>query len=1139
MAETPDVLSTTQQGEPPRQLYQVQYMCTHQGYQGTLTANTCGCEFKSELLNVDFQWDRVKWIRMATKHVRDAPTSVIAIKTMRHKGLASRIISSGKYYFYNFNDIVKATKHLQRLKEIASAPNAAALTSAGNLDSPDCDASGNLGVLPADSSSFGRGSSRANQSPIVHSNSNRNVSSPGIILGGRGENRADASSIASPADNESLENYSIARVKRTNNVGEDVEEDADGRNGGRVSMPFIIGMTRHTDARESASVVSQQPRRGSLYVPSKTRRLVPSRTQESFFTRWFGSKGSEFRKRITITAAVLFFVVFLCVLLHVRGDRDRQHEVTPRERVDIVVRELGQLHHWREERQREVLKGNHQRQMQHSSPLLMVQPPPPVCVTLDDMTVVVRELLAQYVEVQRDVVSLRMHRLRRESGDLVPILEARRRALSEVALGIAAGGEEPGEGVGDEDWLHDGSVYKPPRRFSVSRVAADVRRWYRYVQNGTGKLLWLLGLSSSNANSPSGSSRGHPSHNPVHWLTSFWGGGGDRSRSSATADIEKRQLTRYTEFLVNGKVVTQEIFAEDAKERRSCLRLTSELVRLSQLLEGILLEYLDLVMAPQLEMHLYQVPSSVAMARAEASACSSSAHDASLGGNRGDAEGLLTGRNTYLLRSILLRRHALALLRLEPLLQWEKVSLFDTHQQKEQQKQRRSSSSRKTSQDTSNNSTKTSSTVEPTRENIEAILREFVGSMTHSVMKSRESILRNILEEVLYWHEHEEEWQTLVLWRLESYKEDKTSGETPATESRRVNAMDDVIDSLPLFRGLWCFLEKPVRPPPGAWNGSDKGYSAECSKAFVDEKETVENNGFTENSAEKESVENTVEKGSEGLELALVKPEKNDGEDHQKHEEAGMESETLVAFDSNSRPSGEVLPVEAEQIKREENEEDDDIDAHIRSLELTSHEVQLRWVNALELFLRVHGGQGDQLARSGSDRRRSHKEGSYSDAEDQEDSSGSEMSRIRQRTMQLLLQAERLYGRYLQNGAASTSLQSGALLEFMRHNADCRRRSWWELLWPTSWFKRDRDAHPLECCLWRMKLSDPAVRHLYRNALQLPLGEIEDVPWILLHVLTTPPVLLRVQYDARSVFYAASWLLLFAVIATVVVLFFG
>ncbi|RNF11386.1 hypothetical protein TraAM80_01003 [Trypanosoma rangeli] len=1151
---------------PKWQAQPVRHACTHQGFQGILTADASGCSFTSDLLKVEFVWENVKWIRVTTKYIKDEPTSVLVLKLKRGKRLTSRLNNGGKHYFYHLMDIVEVSKELQELKD--SASNSDIVTGTGSPESKtDVTTTTNamgLGdtaralLLGTNSDSSLANCNQANQASPVGGNTIAKFGSP-LQPGGKtvGSPQAASCNVLRQED-DLVSSSSTGRLRRPSNIRDDGEEGNDGRNSGAVgvNVPLTTNAQRHGDSKNNST--SQLQRGSAVAIINRKRRGRQRESDSTLWSRCHVCACSIFPEgllRVVVVLGVVLLVILtlalsLCVLMGV-WDGERWYESSPGETVVRVTRALEQLRQWRTEPHTSGAIRNANRGASATVKVKATRSAPPVRVTLKDMTVAVEELLARYVAVQHEMIVTRVEHVRREHMYPESTLSARRRLLDGVPLDFLQYEDENWENIykndNCEEDVRNADVasqeerhWKPLLRFSAAHVKADLSRLLRYAREAIAVVKWALSRRSGAVNEQSQSTPFF-----VRWLA-FKQDWRDRSCSSKNAR-ETQQITRYTEVLASGQIVAQEVKLADHDERRTCLRLTRELIRLSSLIEELLLEYQDVVMAPLYEAHLHQTSSTISGVDRMHKVLGAAVAGTSLG-NDPNENGFFSGDSSHLLRSILLRRHTLALLYFDP--------LQTTHDDREHTVNRQSHNFRSFSTST-NKSTKkgrqTNSTEAPTKEDVRAILRDFVASTTDSsnmydpiLADNYGALPRNILREMKYWYEHEEEWQTVVLWRLNSIN--KTLNATQMSNGARKEENEEeeteeddddfhnVIDSLPLFRGLWCFMRQPIRLFQERGKRRDDVLSStstpipsEHAQKAVAVPKGIDNEGGLENGDR--VIQNSVTGGDEDSELVEEMYERRETDTLFNDTSVDPRPAVLVTMDPAERPSSKEEHRMNDEMGSTE-EECGATEARIRTFELISEEAQIRWINAFDLFLRSHEDLREQWAQSnrGWDGEKSHE---WDVEEGHEESN---VVRVRRRFVKLLGWVEHHYEKYLTRDAVTLLGSSGALLEFAKQCSTLRGWSWWTLLWPPSWFLGViMPQSTRSCWMLRPRHVDPAVRRLYRNMLHVPLGDIEDLPLMLLQTLSMPSELLKSQHNMHTSIHVLCWLLLLVVLATVVI----
>ncbi|EKF31349.1 hypothetical protein MOQ_004819 [Trypanosoma cruzi marinkellei] len=1090
---------------------------------------------------------------------------------MRGKSLSSRFNSSGKHYFYHLMDIVEASKELQALKDAASAANKTSgaecpVTNAGVNESLNSMSVGEGGkAMPPTTSTDGSvpNSNQINQTPPVGGNTIQRSGNP-LHNGAKPSGMPGIiSSAASPQEDDLVSSSSTGRARKATNNRDDCEEENNGRSSASVgvNMPFIIGVPRHLEQKEGSFIIPQAQRFGGAPLVNRRRRGKQRGADTTFWSRcleWGFSNfsGSPLRVAVTLGVVLLGTIVFLLLIRLLLGVVvvDRWYEPLPEETVTRVTRGLEQLRQWHTEMHGLSMgKSAHRGGTSATVMLMSMRSPPPVRVTLKDMTAVVKELLARYVAVQQEMIAIRLQRMRRELADAETIFDGRSRLVDGFSLDSLLRDEENEENMhinndGDAIWDNNAAFSQEKgypqsaSRLSTAHIKADLNRLVHYVREAIAMVKWIFSRRSSSDNH----------HNQITSPFLRWRG---RKMSSGDSSIyretgEKQKLKRYTEVLANGQLVTQDVTPEDWYERRNCLRLTRELLHLSKLIEGILMEYQDVVMGPLYESYLHQTFSKFAGMNKMSTSVGAAITEVSVGDEH-EENGLLSGQNGYILRSVLLRRQTLALLQFDPLIQ-----PGGNRQHEAIRRPRKPRFFSNSESNSGENDNQASSMMTPTRERVKAILRDFVTSTSDSFngydstsVENVGLLMRNILGEVKYWYEHEEEWQTIILWRLNSSSQNQSATQTSLNTTNEEkfkqqgnnDSFHKAIDILPLFRGLWCFLEQPVRLTPEheeikedtATLASDSVASQtpsnrdEVPEAVDSQREELEG----KKEIAKKSVAGNDKDNSVDGELSTVEESVTPA----KSMNVQLSSDEFLDTDVVEKPSGEEETSMKEGMETAEEEVEEETDAGLRAVELISEEAQIRWLNAFDLFIRSHEDFREQRSEDGRewDWENSHEQ------EMDEDNDESNAAYFRQRFIRLIGWVKHHYGKYLSNGAITSFGTSGTLSEFMREcSAPQKWWLWWTFLWPPSWFFEGTSVRPMSCWISRLAALDPAVRQIHKDMLRVPLGEVEDLPLMLLYTLSTPSELLKVQYKVHTFSCFLSWLLVLGVAATIAMAFF-
>lgn len=1105
---------------------QVRHVCTYQGHQGTLIADAFGCVFSTETQRAEFPWGSVKWIRVTTKYVKNVATSVLALKTIRTKPLPTRLFNSGKHYFYHFMDIVEAANQLQELRSAALE-----MEPTRRLRSPSCGGSGNDNPkLSSDTHSLNRTANlnRWGQAPNEGGNNNVTGTSTPFILRSKRIAMEDGDlSTRSPLMDGVLSPTSTGYVKRMNHhVREIAEDENNGRssagNGGGTNT-FFVKVPRFQDQRECAStmfLMRHGCQAGSPFKRRHTKRceidttLLPLNSD-----RGWGNLGNSFCRIFGTLCVVLLILLLLIPWVPNVG---QLFELPRDDSVTRVIRGLEQMQRWRMERQKLTLNDDKQR----DSPLMMNSLSSfPTHVTLMDMTVAVRELLARSVRLQQDLIFLRLHHIRRKHGALKFTLNTQHHMTDDLFVGALETIGHDVETRNEDAWFLEVKEQITQRGSLSARIMVNLRRLGSYIHKVFVSVRRIFRRRSS------GGGRRNVNSNSEEDVTSTAAG--------------KEPRTRYTEVLTNGQILEENVSVEDAQERRTCLRLTREMVRLSQILERVSVKYQDLIMAPLYESYLHQVPLNAMDVNEMSTLLGSGLNGGFKMRNVDEENGIRTGQNGHLLRSMLLRRHALALLHLEPLLHAE-----DDHYLKsvlEENQPHFTSFYKSSNEDDSDQNG--SSRFEPTEENVEAILRDFVASTTHRrssgsrLKKKGRSLLafRNILPEVQYWREHEEEWQTILLWRLNASTSEARTGNMPENAFQKDDEVRNAIASLPLFHGSWCFLEQPLELSPKKMTAKREGRETETTQGVRAQINTASFSDLAF-SADIHVSACALRAGEEHGAVEGANCSRNGNElfcpaHSQPHHNVALDADVLRTRANDLVSMCPALQEEEEgavvSTKAKEEILKETMNPGIRAYELVSREVYLRWTSAFDLFLGVHKESRDEpTAKNGWWDRA----GQYP-TNGEGDFDGEKTMHMRKRFLRLLASAEDQYGRYMTADSTRFLKKSGAFFEFTHHCLDYQTYSWWSFFWPPSWFVSHDAMDPLSCWLQQMSLSDPVVCKLYSDVLQVPLGEMEDLSLMLLYSLSVPPELLKTHRDTRAAFRTACCVLFAAVVTTIVVVF--
>ncbi|GET91351.1 hypothetical protein, conserved [Leishmania tarentolae] len=103
------------------------FSCQCQSCRGNLVATERDFYFTSTLFRINLPWGNVKRIRLETQQVKGAPTSVLVVVLRHNEAIkmqsgspssqSKRILSSRKYFFYDFHDLLGAEEQIKRLLE--------------------------------------------------------------------------------------------------------------------------------------------------------------------------------------------------------------------------------------------------------------------------------------------------------------------------------------------------------------------------------------------------------------------------------------------------------------------------------------------------------------------------------------------------------------------------------------------------------------------------------------------------------------------------------------------------------------------------------------------------------------------------------------------------------------------------------------------------------------------------------------------------------------------------------------------------------------------------------------------------------------------------------------------------------------
>ncbi|KAG5470416.1 hypothetical protein LSCM1_01660 [Leishmania martiniquensis] len=103
------------------------FSCQCQSCRGNLVATEKEFYFTCSLFRIDLGWKNLKRIRLETQQVKGVPTSVLVVTLQRNEavrmqsnsssGQKKRLLSSRKYFFYDFYDLLGAEEQIRHLME--------------------------------------------------------------------------------------------------------------------------------------------------------------------------------------------------------------------------------------------------------------------------------------------------------------------------------------------------------------------------------------------------------------------------------------------------------------------------------------------------------------------------------------------------------------------------------------------------------------------------------------------------------------------------------------------------------------------------------------------------------------------------------------------------------------------------------------------------------------------------------------------------------------------------------------------------------------------------------------------------------------------------------------------------------------
>lgn len=1104
----------------PSQLSREEFTCAYQGYHGRLIVSFHNLAFNSEQLNVDFPWEYVKHIKVTTKHLKEVPTTMLEIKVSRNKQQPSQKPQiDGKQYFYGFEDIVVVEREIQKFRNAASTADHA------NDDSAPTGADNNANTTSAPMSNA--------KTNATGPRNGHQVGTSSFVQCDRATNGdAAAASPGSPMEDGDYV-HGVSRSRQGAHTAREGEEDrrsnlfAPNATGNPL---FLLTKSRPPDREHNSPGYGQQnqqlqpkhEKRQKCRAVSFLRRLLPL--------------NSAYISDSGLQVIIGFLLVIVPVLFILVTTMEGRWESPSEGKLEKVIRDLESLQRWR--------KG--QQQQKHGGTVSQTSEAP-VHVTLSDLAEGVKELTRRFVDRQHELTALRLRHLQREvPNDVSPLTGMGGVTLSELNAAVDEGAKEEDveNGNGKTSTVEtEQQRQQQTRRFSLARVKHDLYRVASLVQKILSFAHWII----TGGGKVKQNSYDVPRATP--WFFGILGGGGN-----AAHHHKKRKFVRYVERLPNGQSVTEYVDEEELEERRTCIRLTRSLVASADLLDGVLLQYMGVVMMPQYEAYLNLMQASTGVSFASsldsngASPSPSSSSRPSAG--QGDTVGSeATGeQGPRLLKTIALRRHASLLLEMEPLSSWGHGY---------------NSQGWKGQPDPSNHGSKNEGYEVPQsvagNKSISKILNEFLLATQNKLLSGVDTstprlMFRNILKEVRYWSRHEEDWQTLVLWQLNRTNTNITNSNHTheRLEAETLKAMDD----MPLFRGQWCFLEKPIASPLDSASGRRNTDRTEDHDTRSVESAPREAVYSSHNSKGKET------QGEDGLACSAEAVASFPRGIHSSFlpnikavgcQRRGSGSVENPGEDLKYGSKGDALGREEETGESHPlDDAADDDRARLRNAEYISREVQLRWKNALELFFSAHNPEKDQwherdamqkwtsAGRGGTDSWWE-REGVINDenTDGQDDGMSAEerdMVKIRRRLLQLFVYVGRRYDQYLFVPASSYPWSAAAFRKCTLEDFGCHfwlRSSLFSFFWPSLWFHTEWLSHPMHEWLRRIKGRDPVIRHLFRELLHIPLGEVEDVSWVLLNTMTTSQELLEVKHNICALMCRLVFVLTAVIVATV------
>lgn len=769
------------------------FSCICQNYHGYLSVTKQECYFTSSLFRVDLQWDNIKKIRLDTKQIKGVPTSVLVVKLQRTQAASvaadesesptkHKKSLSKKYFFYGFQDLLGAEDQMKKAWEA---------------------------YLSSEAKTGASSSRRAPSEDKVESDGSVGSEKPPLP----DEVRSNASAPVEAAPTKS--NASMA-APSTHHKAESESRRAS------------------TNARRKSAASRRTTSESSLLIPAETGsgrqsgvlyriRTLCANLHTSLLHFFIGGGTMS----VVVSSVLLCLLVFGSLHLYQWGVRKG---VLPRTddgvgEADDLLRDLQSL----------------QRTMKSLDSFTSVQQ---FSDSRKRKTQVLREgmswvtslqrssaaLVREYVSIQTALANLRGRRLERlRSLSLSPDGDSQEgwhvfgggrshtaryyvAPLTPDDSATAWGSQSSAFARGDSTGTPDSSSKaqapgrRRPRRFSVWRIADDLERWGNRINKVTSFVTSLFWTTHSPLSATS---------SPTH-----------RSQAKST------ELIRYSEPFLEGFDMTQYVTPEEKHERQECLRLSSELLRVSRQLEHLFAAFTSSVMTETYDKwaqgmerpHFWSSPPPSVL----------SGH----GTPKRQIRAKVTSRvprwtPEQVMQVILLRRYADVIVHLNPL---------EANEQRRRMEAVQFTNLLLELSELENELESTRYTTNRTNE--EALLRFFHDHISHRVATDvADPTLRNIVDELRFWDDHDDLWVEHLLTSLPVSQQKKlaslaaggsvsrsaatadkaaprgesggggghhdhphNSSTTAAVELRR-----EVLKwkGLPVFRGLLCFSGRP------------------------------------------------------------------------------------------------------------------------------------------------------------------------------------------------------------------------------------------------------------------------------------------------------------------------------------------